>query len=100
METYRSFATSAAGDRFATPPEKHLAIAVLMTAIEDLAKRRRGDAMRDHRDAENWVRSADEVWPFSFVNLCALLNIPVDDLRTKLLQSPSSCRDMLGDVAA
>jgi len=99
METHRSFATSAV-DRFATPPEKQLAIAVLMTAIDDLAKRRGGDAMRNYRDAENWVRSADEVWPYSFVNLCALLNIPVDDLRTKLLQSPSSFRDLLGDVAA
>lgn len=102
MDTYRTFAT-AAPDRFAAPPEKLLAIAVLMTAVEDLVKhrdRRSGDYPRDQRDAERWVRSEDEAWPYSFVNLCAVLNIPADELRAVLLRSPSAPRTRLGDMAA
>jgi len=102
MDSYRSF-VSEAPDRFTEPSEKHLAIAVMMTAIDDLVKHRgnfSSEADRNHRDAERWVLSNDETWPYSFVNLCALLNLPVGELRTKLLGSPDAFRGLLGEIAA
>jgi hypothetical protein len=102
METYRSFITDAP-DRYSVPAEKHLAIAVMMTAVDDLVKNRDrigGDATRNYRDAQRWVLANDESWPYSFVNLCAVLNIPVADLRARLLGSPESFRGLLGELAA
>ena len=38
-----------------------------------------------YRDAYSWVMSNDCTWPFSFLNVCSLLNHRADDLREQLL---------------
>lgn len=79
-------------------PEKSaafkLALAVLEQALEDLDKHRYADGnerRRIFRQAENWVQSNDRRWPYSFVNVCEMLEVPSDRLRTHLL-------DVRGDV--
>ena len=69
-------------------PERELAAAVLETAAADLqscryAGRRRRQWM--YWQAYEWVASIDREWPFSFVNICELLRISPEALRTRLL---------------
>jgi len=70
------------------PPEKLLAMAVMSGAVNDLAKcrgRRDRESRKAYADALTWVRSEDETWPYSFVNLCGLLGLPVERTRRLLL---------------
>jgi hypothetical protein len=64
--------------------EKALMLAVLEDAIRCLERRSRG-AARLAREAEAWIRASDERWPFSFVNVCAYLDMDARRLRRALL---------------
>jgi hypothetical protein len=64
--------------------EKALMLAVLEDAIRCLDRRSRSGA-RLAREAEAWIRANDTRWPFSFVNVCAHLEIDASRLRAALL---------------
>ena len=72
--------------------KKDLATGVLKQAAQDL--RRFHDATgaleRElYRDAYSWVISDDETWPFSFLNVCQLLNVAPTAVRDELLGDQS-----------
>lgn len=64
--------------------EKALVLAVLEDAIRCLERRSRA-GVRSAREAEAWIRANDTRWPFSFVNVCAHLEIDASRLRAVLL---------------
>ncbi len=69
-------------------PERRLVVAVLQDAVDCFQKHL---AARDRRarqlylDAEEWIGSDDRSWPFSFENVCDLLQINAEYLRRGLL---------------
>ena len=71
--------------------EKALMLAVLEDAIRCLYHRSRVPG-RLAREAEAWIRAKDPRWPFSFVNVCAHLDIDVDRLRAVLLSRAAARR--------
>lgn len=69
-------------------PEAVLAAAVLKLAFEDLQKHRGSTNVRNRRafrEAYVWVASDERRWPFSFLNVCEMLDLSPRALRTKLL---------------
>jgi hypothetical protein len=67
--------------------EFKLALAVLGQAIEDLERHHGADAPEHQRLyslARRWVSSNDRHWPYSFVNVCDMLNLSWGRIRTKL----------------
>jgi len=67
--------------------EAELAAAVLKLAFEDLQKHRgTTDTRRKRafRDAYVWVKSNERQWPFSFLNVCDMLDLSPQALRAKL----------------
>ena len=67
--------------------EKPLAKGVLRQAAKDLrlfqnAQDRVGRAL--YMDAYTWVVSDDTSWPYSFVNCCQLLGLPIEFTRSDL----------------
>jgi hypothetical protein len=76
-----------------TTPERELAVSVLFQAAMDLVKCRnaaKGRKRRLYREAYQWVLSDDRSWPFSFVNLCDMLNFSPPYLRRQLLRNARS----------
>ena len=76
----------------AAMPEKGLALGVLKQAAQDL--RRFGGATRGIRrelyvDAYDWVTANDYSWPYSFVNVCKILNVCPEVVRTELFADAS-----------
>jgi hypothetical protein len=77
-----------------TPPtaEKGLAIGVLKQAAYDL-RRYRTATKAVHRelylDAHSWVTAYDSSWPYSFMNVCKLLDLCPEMVRTDLLADAS-----------
>ena len=68
--------------------EAELAAAVLKLAFEDLQKHRQATDTRRRRafrDAYVWIKSDERRWPFSFLNVCDMLDLPPQMLRAKLL---------------
>jgi hypothetical protein len=68
--------------------EAELAAAVLKLAFEDLQKHREATDTRRRRafrDAYVWIKSDERRWPFSFLNVCDMLDLPPQTLRAKLL---------------
>jgi hypothetical protein len=68
--------------------EEVLAAAVLKLAFEDLQKHRRATDVRSRRafrEAYVWVKSDERRWPFSFLNVCDMLELSPGALRNKLL---------------
>ncbi len=68
--------------------EEVLAAAVLKLAFEDLQKHRNATEVRRRRafrDAYTWITSNERRWPFSFLNVCDMLDISPTTLRSKLL---------------
>jgi hypothetical protein len=68
--------------------EEVLAAAVLKLAFEDLQKHRGATAThrrRAFREAYVWVASNERRWPFSFLNVCDMLDLSPRALRAKLL---------------
>ena len=75
------------GEREASA-EEVLAAAVLKLAFEDLQKHRGATDMRRRRafrEAYVWVKSNERRWPFSFLNVCDMLDLSPGALRSKLL---------------
>ena len=73
--------------------QKDLASGILKQAVQDL-RRFHGATRRVERelylDAYRWVVSDDGTWPFSFLNVCQLLNLTPDNLRPELLADASA----------
>jgi hypothetical protein len=68
--------------------QRELAAGVLKQAAQDLRRFHAATATVEqelYRDAYSWVMSDDCNWPFSFRNVCQLLNHGPDDLRAELL---------------
>ncbi len=72
--------------------QKDLAVGVLKQAAQDL-RRFHGATSAIERelylDAYRWVISDDCSWPFSFLNVCQLLNLAPESLRQELLTDAS-----------
>jgi len=69
-------------------PERRLVIAVLQDAVDCFQKHlsaRDRKARQLYLDAEEWICSDDRSWPFSFENVCDLLQINAEYLRAGLL---------------
>src|SRR5438552_6860919 len=69
-------------------PERRLVVAVLQDAVDCFQKHlvaRDRKARQLYLDAEEWICSDDRSWPFSFENVCDLLQINAEYLRTGLL---------------
>jgi hypothetical protein len=68
--------------------EAILAAAVLRLAFEDLEKHRNATEVRRRRafrEAYVWVASDERRWPFSFLNVCDMLELSPDALRARML---------------
>jgi hypothetical protein len=72
--------------------QKELAAGVLKQAAQDL-RRFHGATSAIERelyfDAYRWVLSDDTFWPFSFLNVCQLLNLTPDIARQELVADAS-----------
>jgi len=69
-------------------PERRLVIAVLQDAVDCFQKHvgaRDRKARQLYLDAEEWISSDDRSWPFSFENVCDLLQINSEYLRRGLM---------------
>ena len=76
----------------AATPEKELALGVLKQAARDLRRFRsatRGVRRELYLDAYSWITENDFSWPYSFVNVCELLDVCPDAIRTELLADAS-----------
>jgi hypothetical protein len=83
---------NAADDYHFETSQKELAAEILKQAAVDL--RRFHDATSAverefYLDAHRWVTSDDSNWPFSFLNVCQLLNLAPETVR----------EDVLGDLS-
>jgi len=76
----------------AATPEKGLALGVLKQAARDL-RRFHSATKRVKRelylDAFSWITAYDFSWPYSFVNVCKLLDVCPEVVRTELLADAS-----------
>jgi hypothetical protein len=73
-------------------PEKGLAIGVLKQAASDLRRYRMATKAADRElylDAHSWVTAYDSSWPYSFMNVCKLLDLCPEMVRTDLLSDAS-----------
>jgi hypothetical protein len=69
-------------------PERRLAVAVLQDAVDCFQKHLRArdrKAQQLFSEAEEWICSEDRSWPFSFENICDLLQINAEYLRRGLV---------------
>ena len=76
----------------APTPEKDLAAGVLKQAARDLRRFRgatRGLRRELYVDAHSWITAHDFSWPYSFVNVCKLLDISPDVVRAEILADAS-----------
>lgn len=91
---------SALSAHFVTPPteptpptpEKGLAVGVLKQAAYDLRRYRTATKAADRElylDAHSWVTAYDSSWPYSFMNVCKLLDLCPEMVRTDLLADAS-----------
>jgi hypothetical protein len=76
----------------APAPEKCLAAGVLKQAARDLRRFRTattGVKRELYLDAHSWITAHDFSWPYSFVNVCKLLDVCPEVVRTELLADAS-----------
>ena len=69
-------------------PEKGLAVGVLKQAAYDLRRYRTATKAADREvylDAQSWITAYDSSWPYSFMNVCKLLNLCPEMVRADLL---------------
>ena len=69
-------------------PEAALAKGVLVQAKKDLRRFRRAQdpiGREIYDDAYTWVASDDSWWPYSFLNVCEVLDLAPELLRSELL---------------
>jgi hypothetical protein len=87
---------NAQNGHFATPPteppppkpEKSLAVGVLKQAAYDLRRYRtatKGADREVYLDAHSWITAYDSSWPYSFLNVCKLLDLCPDVVRAELM---------------
>lgn len=68
-------------------PEEKLMFAVLTDAIECFQKYYGDNVQRRRRlftEAEAWISTKEDAWPYSFENICATLNLDPNYLRMGL----------------
>src|SRR6266851_1101762 len=68
-------------------PEKDLALGVLKQAAHDLRRfhsATNGVKQELYLDAYSWVTANDFLWPYSFVNVCKLLNVCPEVVRAEI----------------
>src|SRR5437773_9325225 len=68
-------------------PEKGLAAGVLKQAAHDLRRFRgatKGFRRELYLDASSWITANDFSWPYSFVNVCKLLDLSPDVVRAEV----------------
>src|SRR5437899_1167535 len=73
-------------------PEKGLAAGVLKQAAHDLRRFRgatNGFRRELYLDAYSWITANDFSWPYSFVNVCKLLDLSPDVIRAEVLDDAS-----------
>jgi hypothetical protein len=73
-------------------PEKGLAVGVLKQAAHDLRRFRgatKGFKWELYLDAYSWITANDFSWPYSFVNVCKLLDLSPDVVRAEVLADAS-----------
>jgi len=73
-------------------PEKDLALGVLKQAARDLRRfhsATRGVKQELYLDAYSWVTANDFLWPYSFVNVCKLLNVSPEVVRAEIFADAS-----------
>jgi len=73
-------------------PEKSLALGVLKQAAYDLRRYRTAPKRADQEvyvDAHTWITAYDSSWPYSFVNVCKLLDLCPEIVRADLLADAS-----------
>ena len=73
--------------------QRGLAAGVLKQAAQDLRRFQcaSNNVERElYYDAYSWLISNDDVWPFSFLNVCQTLNLTPEDVR----------HELMGDVSA
>ena len=76
----------------AAAPEKGLAAGVLKQTARDLRRFRaatKGVKRELYLDAYSWITANDFSWPYSFVNVCKLLDVCPEVIRTELLADAS-----------
>ena len=76
----------------ATAPEKDLALGVLKQAARDLRRfhsATKGVKQELYLDAYSWVTANDFLWPYSFVNVCSLLDLCPEVIRAELIADAS-----------
>ena len=73
-------------------PEKGLAVGVLKQAAYDLRRYRTATKAADREvylDAHSWITAYDSSWPYSFMNVCKLLDLCPEVVRAELLADAS-----------
>jgi hypothetical protein len=76
----------------APTPEKGLAAGVLKQAASDLRRFRaatHGLKRELYLDAHAWITGNDFSWPYSFMNVCKLLDVSPDAVRAEVLTDAS-----------
>ena len=72
--------------------QKELAAGVLKQAAQDLRRFNSATSAVERElylDAYSWLTSDDSSWPFSFLNVCQLLNLTPDIVRHELVADAS-----------
>jgi hypothetical protein len=83
---------NAANDYTSETSQKDLAAGVLKQAAQDLRRFNSATSAVERElylDAYSWLISDDSSWPFSFLNVCQLLNLTPDMLRQELVADAS-----------
>ena len=100
MDAFLAASDNARSAHFFTPPpeppaatpEKGLAAGVLKQAARDLRRFRAATtgAKRElYLDAYSWITANDFSWPYSFVNVCKLLEVSPEVVRTEIFADAS-----------
>ena len=79
-------------DQLHSAPEESLAIGVLSQAAHDLRRFHNANSGVERElylDAYRWITRDEFTWPYSFVNICQLLEVPPETLRAELLADAS-----------
>jgi hypothetical protein len=100
MDAFLAASDNARSAHFFTPPpeppaatpEKGLAAGVLKQAAHDLRRFRaatKGVKRELYLDAYGWITANDFSWPYSFVNVCKLLDVSPEVVRTEIFADAS-----------
>ena len=100
MDAFLAASDNARSAHFFTPPpeppaatpEKGLAAGVLKQAAHDLRRFRaatKGVKRELYLDAYGWITANDFSWPYSFVNVCKLLDVSPELVRTEIFADAS-----------